>query len=162
NINPVNFNQARLKALQGGVFFQYAPNANVFNCPYDKPGDPITSWGSRGQQLSSYTMNPNGAFRSPPNGGSAGGNGYHTMKITQVWNSQCIIMWEQDFRQGYGDWNDGSSYPNSQGLGLAHDKNGGLVLAMDASSQFMKIITYTNLAVQPPTGQRNLLWWGTQ
>jgi prepilin-type N-terminal cleavage/methylation domain-containing protein len=163
NLNPANFNQARQKALQSGVLYQYTPNANVFNCPYDRPGDPITSWGTRGQQLSSYTMNPCAAFKNPPNGGGSSANGYHTMKITQVWSSQCIILWEQDFRPGHGDWNDGASYPNSQGLGLAHDKTGGLVLALDGSSQFMKLNVYNSLAIQPAAGQPpNFLWWGLQ
>ncbi len=160
NLNPQKFNQTRLDAIKGGVLYQYVPNVNVFNCPYDKPGDPNTSWGTRAQQLSSYTMNPSGAFKNPPNGGSSATNGYRTMKITQVWSSQCIIMWEQDFRPGHGDWNDGSSFPWTQGLGLAHDKTGGIVDALDGSVQFMKVNTYTNLAVQPPAGQKNLLWWG--
>jgi prepilin-type N-terminal cleavage/methylation domain-containing protein len=162
NLNPANFDQARINAIKGGALFQYDPNVNTFNCPLDKPGDPTTSWGSRAQQLSSYTMNPCGAFASPPNGGSSSGNGYHTMKISQVWSSQCIIMWEQDFRPGKGDWNDGSSYPDSQGLGLAHTL-GGLVLALDGSSQFMKTNVFYPQAIRPAAGQSpNLLWWGAQ
>jgi prepilin-type N-terminal cleavage/methylation domain-containing protein len=166
NLNPANFEAACLKALKGGVIFQYAPNVKTFRCPMDQPGDSHTSWGTRAQQLSSYTMDPCGAFGNPPNGGASNLNGYRTAKITQVWSSQSIILWEQDFRTGnnpvtgapYGDWNDGSSFPNTQGLGLAH-LVGGLVLQLDGSSKFMKLNDYNALAVQPAAGQNNFLWW---
>lgn len=159
NLNPGNFDKACLKALQGGVLYQYAPNPKTFRCPLDQPGDPTTSWGNRGQQLCSYTMNPSGAFANPPNGGSSSGNGYKTMRLSQVWNSQSIVLWEQDFRPGKGDWNDGASYPDTQGLGVAHVV-GGLTLGLDDSTQFMKTNVWQGLAVRPPTGQNNLLWWG--
>jgi prepilin-type N-terminal cleavage/methylation domain-containing protein len=160
-LNPTAFNQTRLKALQGGVLYQYAPNVNTFNCPYDKPGDPTTSWGTRKQQLCSYTMNPSGAFANPPNGGASSGNNYKTMKVAQIWSTQCIIVWEQDFRPGHGDWNDGASYPDTQGLGLAHTI-GGLVLQVDASAYFMKTNVFVPLAIKPPAGKpSNILWWGT-
>ena len=166
-LNTTLFNQTRLKALQGGLLYQYAPNVNTFNCPYDKPGDPTTSWGSRKQQLCSYTMNPCGAFANPPDGGSSAANNYKTMKIGQVWSPECIIIWEQDFRPGHGDWNDGASYPSPpnpghayEGLGLAH-VIGGLVLQLDASAYFMKTNVFVSLAIQPPAGKFNILWWGT-
>ena len=105
-------------------------------------------------------MNPSGAFASPPNGGSSSGQGYKTMKISQVWSPQCIVMWEEDFRPGTGDWNDGGSYPSTQGLGLAH-LLGGLTLALDGSSQFMKTNVFYPMAVKPTVGQSpNYLWWG--
>ena len=161
NLNPGNFDKASLNALQAGVLYQYAPNAKSFRCPLDQPGDVSTSWGSRGQQLCSYTMNPSGAFATPPNGGSSNGNNYKTSRITQIWSQQCIILWEQDFRPGRGDWNDGGSYPDSQGLGTAHIV-GGLTLALDASTRFMKTNDWGGLAAKPLAGQKNLLWWGVQ
>jgi prepilin-type N-terminal cleavage/methylation domain-containing protein len=159
---PEGFKQVRLAALQAGVLYQFAPNVNVFSCPYDQPGDPGTSWFSRGQQLCSYIMNPSAAFANPPNGGNASVNGWRTMKITQVWNTQCAILWEQDFHPGKGQWSDGSNYPDTEGLGLAHDKAGGLTVALDGSAQFMKINTWSAMSVKPPAGQHNLLWWGVQ
>jgi len=161
--NQALFNTAALKAIQGGVLYQYAPNINTFRCPYDKPGDPSTSWGTRAQQLSSYVMDPSAAFASPPDGGStsSGNSSYRTMKITGVWSSQCIIMWEQDYRPGAGEWSDGANYPSTQGLGLSHDKSGGLTLALDGSAQFMKTNSYYAQAVQPTASQSpTLLWWG--
>jgi prepilin-type N-terminal cleavage/methylation domain-containing protein len=158
NLNPANFEASRLNALKGGVFYQYAPNVKTFQCPLDQPGDSRTSWGSRRQQLSSYVMNPNAAFSNPPSGGASNGNGYRTAKITSIWSSQCYVMWEQDFRPGKGEWTDGSNYPDTEGLGLAHEI-GGLILQLDGSSKFIKINDYNNLAVQPPAGQHNFLWW---
>jgi len=158
NLNPANFDASRLKALQGGVFYQYASNPKTFQCPLDKPGDSSTSWGTRAQQLSSYTMNPCGAFSSPPNGGSSNGNGYRTARISSIWSTECYVIWEQDFRQGKGDWNDGSSYPNTQGLGFAH-RIGGLVLKLDGGAQYIKVDYFNTLAVKPPAGERNFLWW---
>ena len=103
-------------------------------------------------------MNPCGdAFNNnPPNGGSASRNQYRTAKITQIWSQEGIIMWEQDFRPGKGEWTDGSNYPDTQGLGYAH-RIGGLVMQLDGSSYFMKVADYNKLAVDD--GSRNQLWW---
>jgi prepilin-type N-terminal cleavage/methylation domain-containing protein len=163
NLNPGNFTLAATMAIQGGALYQYAPNIKAFRCPLDQPGDSSTSWGTRAQQLSSYTMNPSSAFANPPNGGSTttGNSTYQTMKITQVWSQGCIILWEEPFAPGTGDWNDGASFPDSQGLGNAH-LTGGLVLALDGSSQFMKTNQWNTQSTQPPAGQPNLLWWGVR
>jgi prepilin-type N-terminal cleavage/methylation domain-containing protein len=168
NLNSAAYVQTAKTAMAAGVLYQYVPNINVFHCPLDPPGDASTSWFTRGQQLSSYVMNPSAAFATPPNGGSTttGNGAYKTMKITQVWSSQCIIMWEQDFRKGYGEWSDGSNFPDAnQGLGGAHGL-GGLVLQLDGSAYFMKTNLWNaqatepaTMKTQPPTGQ-NLLWWG--
>jgi hypothetical protein len=104
-------------------------------------------------------MDPSAAFANPPDGGASSGNNYHLMKMTQVYNQVCIILWEEPFAPGTGDWNDGASFPDSQGLGGAH-LTGGLVLAVDGSSQFMKTNQWSNLSAKPPTGEHNLLWWG--
>jgi len=168
NLNSANFNQAALTATKGGLLFQYLSTVNVFRCPLDQPGDPTTSWGTREQQLSSYVMDSSPAFANPPNGGSTTGNNnaFKTMKVTQAWSSQCIILWEQPFGPGQGEWSDGANYPNdNQGLGGAHG-SGGLVLQLDGSAYFMKTNVWdvqapepTTMNATPPTGQ-NLLWWG--
>jgi type II secretory pathway pseudopilin PulG len=162
NLVPQNFVTAATAAISSGTMYQYIHNINTYVCPLDPPGSRTTSWGTRAQQLSSYTMDPGAAFGNPPNGGSTttGNPNHRTMRITQVWSQQCIIWWEQDFRPGQGDWNDGASFPSTQGLGLAHDQSGGLVQQLDGSSQFMKVATFNALAVQPPAGQLNYLWWG--
>jgi len=170
NLNPAGFETACLNALKANAIFQYTPNPLSFRCPLDRAGDPTTSWGTGGvlgsptggprqQQLSSYIMNPTCAFSSrAPNGGSGTATDWHRMKTTDVKLQDSIILWEQDFRPGASDWQDGSNYPDTQGLGLAH-KLGGIVTAVDGSSQFMKTNVYNALAVQPPAGTVNSLWW---
>jgi len=159
NINPANFETSCLNALKANAIFQYTPNPMAFRCPLDKAGDPATSWGSRPQQLSSYIMNPTCAFSSrPPNGGSGSAAQWHRMKSTEVRTQDGIVLWEQDFRPNASDWSDGSNFPDTQGLGLAH-QIGGIVTAVDGSSQFMKTNVYNALAVQPPAGTVNTLWW---
>jgi len=107
--NQANFNTAALKAVQSGVYYQYDPNINTFRCPLDQPGDSTTSWGNTGagsprpQQLSSYVMNPSGAYASPPNGGtgSAAANNYKTMKITHKnnpWEISRVVIFSHTLR----------------------------------------------------------------
>jgi prepilin-type N-terminal cleavage/methylation domain-containing protein len=165
NLNPANFNTAALNAIQGNAIYQYCPNMLSWRCPLDQPGDRTTSWGNtgtgspRGQQLSSYVMNPTCAFATPPNGGATTtlNSTYATIRITQLASQADIMLWEQDFRPGYGEWSDGSNFPDTQGLGLAHT-TGGIVTAVDGSSQFIKLVDFTTLSVKPTTGV-NLLWW---
>jgi len=155
NINPANFETSCLNAMKQNLLYQYCPNVLAWRCPLDQPGDATTSWGSRGQQLSSYVMNPTGAFATPPNGGS--GTTFLSIRTTRVWNQGCIMLWEQDFRPGQGEWSDGSNFPDTQGLGLAHTV-GGIVTKVDGSSEFIKLADFKALAVKPATGV-NLLWW---
>src|SRR5258706_5539189 len=120
--NAARFEAGCLNALQGNAIFQYTPNPMSFRCPLDKAGDATTSWGTRAQQLSSYVMNPTCAFnKTPPmTGGSGSAAIWHRMKTTDVTSQDGIMLWEQDFRPGKGDWQDGSNMPSFQGLGLAH------------------------------------------
>ena|ERR1017187_443151 len=156
NLNPANFDKACLDAIQGNVLYQYTPNVLAWRCPLDQPGDPATSWGTRAQQLSSYVFNPTGAFANPPSGGS--GTTFSSMKITSLKSQESIMLWEQDFRPGKGQWSDGSNFPDTEGLGLAHTI-GGIVLRVDGSSAFIKLVDFNALAVRPPAGSVNLLWW---
>jgi prepilin-type N-terminal cleavage/methylation domain-containing protein len=154
------FDTACLTALKANVIYQYTPNARSFRCPLDQPGDSKTSWGTRPQQLSSYIMNPTCAFsKRAPNGGSGDPTTWHRMKNTEVKFQDGILLWEQDFRPNLGiDWQDGSNYPDTQGLGLAH-LIGGIVTSVDGSSRFIKLADYNALATAPPVGTVNLLWW---
>jgi len=157
-LNPANFDKAVLTAEQTGVFFPYMPNANAFRCPLDRPG-PVnpypTEWAQRGEQLSSYVMNPAAAFNPAIN--NANSQGYRQAKLTQVWNMECYIMWEPNFAD-HKLFNDGSNTPDSEGLGKDH-VIGGIILELNGSAQWIKVDAYNRLAVQPPAGQKNLLWW---
>lgn len=151
-----------LIGMKANAIYQYCPNVLAWRCPLDKPGDSTTSWGSRKQQLSSYVMNPTCTFsKRAPNGGTGTAADWHRMKTTEVRLQDSILLWELDFRPNLTpavDWSDGSNYPDTQGLGLAH-RIGGIVTAVDGSSRFIKLNEYTAMSVQPPAGTVNQLWW---
>ena len=148
---PGRFEQARLMAIKSGLYYQYAPNPAVFRCPLDRPGvPPPSNWANRGNQLSSYVMNPCGAF-CPLNGGI----GPKTAKISLAWTSECYIMWEPDLVTGA--FNDGSNYPDFEGIGKSH-VIGALVAKLDGGAQFIKFEAYNKAASRTNT-TKTLLWW---
>jgi len=156
NLDPTRFETNRLAAIKSGVLYQYVPNAKTYLCPLDPPGNAGSNWAKRGQQLSSYCMNANVAGIASIND-AASKNNYRTAKLTQVWNPECIVMWESDPKTG--QFSDGSNIPVGEGLGKAH-VSGGVVLALDGSAQFIKFDYYNTLAVKPAAGAGpNLLWW---
>ena len=158
NLNPANFEAARSKAIQSGVYYQYAPNLAVFRCPLDPPGDAKSSWGSRANQLSSYTMNPAGAFAPPA--GNNGMYGYETAKLTRIWSMESWLMWEPDLKAGGGVWNDGSNYAVSEELGTAH-VIGALIQRLDGGTKWVKFNDYYRETTNPPAGTpgKGLLRW---
>jgi prepilin-type N-terminal cleavage/methylation domain-containing protein len=163
--NDVNFEKARLNAIKTGVFYQYASDAAIFRCPLDIPGSRYSNWGGpppnapRGNQLSSYVMNPCAAFG--PSVANHALYNYKTAKITQIWSSESYIMWEPDPKTG--EFSDGSNWPDSEGLGKQHGP-GAVILELNGSAQFIKITnsetSYGVQAVQPAAGGGpTLLWW---
>jgi prepilin-type N-terminal cleavage/methylation domain-containing protein len=157
NNNPAAFEAVRLKALQGGVFYQYAPNPDTFRCPLDPPGNPKSSWGTRTEQLSSYVMSPCAALCPD---GVNGQYGYKTARTTQVWNVESFLMWEPNPLVGGGDWNDGSDYPDSEGLGELHVV-GAVILEVGGAAKYIKFNDYTAQTLFPAAGTRgkSLVWW---
>jgi prepilin-type N-terminal cleavage/methylation domain-containing protein len=153
NLNPAKFEQDRLNAIRTGVMYQYVANPKCYLCPLDPPGSATTSWATRGQQLSSYAMNANVAGITTINDWASEYN-YRTAKITQVWNAECIVMWESDPKTG--QFSDGSNIPKGEGLGKAH-VSGGIVLALDGSAEFVKFDWFNGMATN--NASRNLLWW---
>jgi prepilin-type N-terminal cleavage/methylation domain-containing protein len=156
NLNPQKFDDTNRLAVQAGVLYPLAPNLKVFRCPLDPVGSTKTTWGSRKQQLSSYVMNASAAY-NPPDGGASFKN-YQTAKISTVRLSTSIVMWELDPFDKNAEWSDGSNYPDTEGLGKTH-VIGGLVLQLDGATKWMKFNEYNILAVKPPAGSPNTLWW---
>ena len=148
--NADRFEAARLAAIQGGTYYQYASSAGTFRCPLDPPGTASTSWGTRANQLASYVMSPCVLA------------GVGTVKQTQVWSPECYIMWEPDpsVGAGSGNWNDGSNYPDTEGLSKVHGK-GAVVLQVGGSTRFLKYQDYYNETANPPRGVsgKGLVWW---
>jgi prepilin-type N-terminal cleavage/methylation domain-containing protein len=158
NLNPANFEARRLAALKGGTFWQYIPNAAAYRCPLDPPGNAQSSWGSRGNQLSSYCMDGAASFFPPPATTSL--YGYKTAKQSQIWNSECYVLWEPDPLNG-GVWSDGANYPTpAEGIGKLH-LTGAIVLSLGGSARFIKYDDYFKQTAIPAAGSpgKGLVWW---
>jgi hypothetical protein len=81
-----------------------------------------------------------------------------SVKVTQVWSTQCYIMWEPDesLLPPAGTYNDGSSFPNNvEGVGRLH-VSGAVILALDSHVNFIKYEAFQKEQNDP---NRNLLWW---
>jgi prepilin-type N-terminal cleavage/methylation domain-containing protein len=174
--SPVNLTSAdmsmwstgRVANLKTGVYWQYTPTPDIFMCPVDvqKYGGSATYWTPRYQKLSSYVMN--GASCFYPNNGAgvpnAGQYGYRTCKMSQIWNSQCIIQWEQDPKISM-NYNDGGDYPipNGEGSSRLH-KKGANVLTISGSANMMSFEEFVaeenNPAKSNPRAtHKGLFWW---
>jgi prepilin-type N-terminal cleavage/methylation domain-containing protein len=153
---PNNVQQAYVK----GLWWQYLKNMGSYVCPTDRKSK---YYPQRTDKLSSYIMN--GAVceygRLPVSAGSP-----TSVKITQVWNSQCLIMWEPDENNpnpppngapiGAFAYNDASSYPDrGEGVGHLHGA-GAVVLALDSHVPFMR---YTSFQTEQANPAKGLLWW---
>jgi prepilin-type N-terminal cleavage/methylation domain-containing protein len=158
------FGKTNVIAMGSGVLYQYLQNYKVYQCPLDGPLAPNptyrANWFSRTEQLSSYIMNFSAAYNANEVGaaiGNAGIHNYITAKTTSVFSQECVDMWESDFLNA-SLYNDGSNIPNTEGLGGMH-AIGGLVLEVCGSTKWMKTNDYNSLAIMPPAGADNVLWW---
>src|ERR1043166_175430 len=157
-------------AYRGGTYWQYVksgyvdimntdpainkatPRAKVYVCPKETKIPFYATATPRANMLSTYIMN-----------GAAcnfGGLSPKSVKFTEVWSSQCYIMWEPDesLITGTGAYNDASSYPNSnEGPGKLH-VSGVVVLALDGHVNFGK---FSDFAKQQNDPNRNFIWWAT-
>jgi prepilin-type processing-associated H-X9-DG protein len=148
---------ASLAAYQGGLWYKYMPNPKAYLCPVDIK-DP--NWPSgRTEWLSSYIMN--GAPIDYP--GTPLPNPMPTpCKITQVFNTECYLLWEPYWKgsEGEGVFNDGSSYPTpAEGIGRLHSGKGGNILAIDGHVEF---ITTNLFYAQSAATAQSFLWWAPQ
>jgi prepilin-type N-terminal cleavage/methylation domain-containing protein len=173
-------------AWKSGLWFFYMHNPNSYLCPVDllskdylaEPTSTTVGGGGRPNKLSTYVMNGAacGYGENPPNPNPPP---YVTAKFTQVWSTQCYLLWEPDEflpSSGYPDgeqnfeWNDGSNFPRvpaqggSEGIGRLHGKNGGNILALDGHVDYLNTNIFTKIslgewgALSIP-GDKNLLWW---
>ncbi len=173
--NPRNTAQfPRDTAYKTGLWFKYMPNSAAYLCPVDIKS-PSYQNNMRAQMLSTYLMN--GAVAGFPEPESK--YKFKTAKTTQVWSSQCYLLWEPDeymtatgARAGtpnLNEYNDGSNNPNApptgnEGIGLLHSRKGGIILALDGHALFMKQADFANDSNIPSTkgpgpGGKTFLWW---
>jgi prepilin-type N-terminal cleavage/methylation domain-containing protein len=98
-------------AYQGGQYWNYLKNMQVYRCPIDKTN--TTYFRQRANKLSTYVMNGSVCGYGGLNSG--------TYKISQF-NPAAYVMWEPDEKiGGPGVYNDGSSYPDlNEGISRVH------------------------------------------
>jgi prepilin-type N-terminal cleavage/methylation domain-containing protein len=161
---PGGYTKTTVSALGSGTLYQYMQNYKPYLCPLDGPNSPNptyrANWFSRGEQLSSYVMNFSAAYNANEvNAAIANANihNFITAKTTSVYSQECVDLWECDFLNA-SLYNDGSNIPNTEGLGGMHEV-GGLVLEVCGATSWMKTNVYNSLAIPPPAGVNNVLWW---
>ncbi len=145
NGNVKAFNTVRLATLKTGALWQFAGNDGVFQCPLDPPGNTASSWGSRGMQISSYVMSGLGIVN-----GAVG-----MCKLSQVWNPECYLTWEPKQTGTGGNWNDGSNYSDSEGIGTTH-VIGAVIGEVGGAAAFVRFDFYN---AQAASSSRSLVWW---
>jgi len=173
-------------AWKSGLWFFYMHNPNSYLCPVDllskdyleEPVSDTVGGGGRPNKLATYVMNGAscGYGENPPNNNPPP---YTTAKFTQVWNTQCYLLWEPDeFLPSAGypegeqnfEWNDGSNFPRvpqqggSEGIGRLHGKNGGNILSLDGHVDYLTTNIFTKISMGEwgplsIPGDKNLLWW---
>jgi len=150
-------------AYVGGTYWQYAQGSltkenslgiarsKLRVCPLDKKIPLVPAAPARANVLSTYIMN--GAVCEYGRIKAADG-----VKTTQVWSTQCYVMWEPDeaLNPTAGTYNDASSYPDrGEGVGHLH-VSGAIVLALDSHVNFIKYEAFQKEQSDP---KKNLLWW---
>jgi len=159
-IDGQNWAAGRIPNIQRGVFWQYAPNADVFECPVDAVSVGTPLWDTRQQKLSSYVMN-GAACYFPPLGNPATYQ-YQTAKVSLLYSAECYIIWEANPLNTY-TYNDGANYPNlTEGVGKMH-QNGCNVLAMDGHVDYILVADFQGLEYPPNhkslQGPKTLFHW---
>jgi prepilin-type N-terminal cleavage/methylation domain-containing protein len=170
-IVSANWPTYRVANLKTGVYWQYVQNPDVYICPVfaatvvgTQGPAPQFNWLNYANKLSSYCMNGASAFY--PGVVPANTYGYKTCKMSQIWSSSCIILWEPDGRPGYGNddgYNDGANYPDiNEGVSSLH-VTGATVLAVGGSTRFMSFADFLGEMNHPQWGDcsqgKGLLWW---
>lgn len=136
-------------AYQGGMLWQYLKNTKIYRCPLDNTNTP--NFRARANKLSTYVQNGAlcGYGALNPAGNTYG---------QSLFRQDAFMMWEPDDRPGGYGYNDGSSYPDPAvdgGLGRRHGKQGGIVLVVSGSVNFIKYETWAQEAKDP---NKNRLW----
>jgi hypothetical protein len=157
--DTADWNLGRVANLKTGVYWQYVPNADSFECPADAQLVGTAFWEQRYQKLSSYTMNGASCYYASIN---INMYGFKTCKRTDVWSPLCYLQWEANPTNAY-TYNDGANYPNlPEGMGSMHF-NGGNALTIAGNVDFIKIADFQKLEYPPNNllglGPKTLFHW---
>ena len=146
------YRQNPVLAYQTGLFWQYIQNMGVYRCPLDPTNAPL--FNTRVNKLCTYVMN-----------GAVCGFGAIAPRTYKQndFHQDAYIMWEPAdtnplLSPSYNIYNDASSSPDPTidfGLGTRHGKDGGIVVVVSGSVQFVLYRLWAGLAQQP---EKNQLW----
>jgi prepilin-type N-terminal cleavage/methylation domain-containing protein len=132
-------------AYEGGELWPYLKNMGVYRCPLDRTN--TVEWRLRANKLSTYVMTGAVCW--------FGKIAPRSYKLTDF-RPLDYMMWEPDADASGNNYNDGSSYPDSnEGLGHRHGKIGGIVTAFGGHSLWVKYKAWANLSL---SNTRNELW----
>jgi len=150
NNNPQMAYEGNATTVQGGLLWPFLKNRAIYWCPTDLATN-TPGYNARANKMSTYIMS--GAVCG------FGANQYEGYKISSF-RQDAYISWEpNEFAPSGGTaYNDGSSYPDplSDGaLGRRHGKNGGIVIVVSGSVEFVRYQTWANLAASPV---KNNVW----
>lgn len=149
NMSAAPYNITPIRAYEGGLLWPFIKNREIYWCPTDlatnTPGFTI-----RNNKMSTYIMS--GAvcgFGAIPTG----------HKITSF-RQDAYISWEPNEYAPSGGtaYNDGSSYPDpivDGALGRRHGKQGGVVILVSGSVEYIKYDLWARLA---QSIQKNSVW----
>jgi len=170
-----DFENNKKPAYSSGLWYNYVPNPKSYLCPVDiksptyatvgKADQTVNGVHLRSNRLATWVMN--GAVSGYPNEPQ---DGSRTCKITQIWSPLCYVMWEPDENflgpgnPGWFDWNDGSNFPTSEGVGRLHSRRGGTIMAVGGHVVFVSKEQFaqdsnTPLGTGPGPGGKTYLWW---
>jgi prepilin-type N-terminal cleavage/methylation domain-containing protein len=143
--SPCTSNTPLPTEMESGSIYPYVKNHEIYHCPLY---DPAFSFGT--ESITSFLMNGSvcgfGAIGNPNRGPS--------FKIGRF-SPQDILFWEaEEYGHTGAVWNDGSSYPNEEGLTTRHQLGAG-VGCMDGHVEWMLFGDFTK--EQNATG-RSRLW----
>jgi len=160
---------------QGGLWYRYVNNFNAYLCPVDTltskdyfipPNTGTSPFTGRNNKYSTYVMN--GAVCDFGENSTATLPEDVTCKITDVYSTQCYLIWEPDEYSlkngvpiGGNEWNDGSNFPDitkGEAIGLLHSKHGGNALAIDGHVDFVTSLNFKAWSTDA-ANVKNYLWW---
>lgn len=149
NMYATYFSQNPVLAYQGGLLWPFINNKDLYWCPTDLSTN-TPGYRARANKMSTYIMS--GAVC----GFGASLSGY---KITQF-RQDAYISWEPNEYAPSGStaYNDGSSYPDplaDGALGRKHGKNGGIVIVVSGSVEYVKYQDWARLALATT---KNSVW----
>jgi len=149
NMAAAPFNVNPRQAYEGGLLWPYIKNKDLYWCPTDLSTN-TPGYTSRANKMGTYIMS----------GAVCGFGALLTGHKMSSFKQDAYISWEPNEYAPSGGtaYNDGSSYPDplvDGALGRRHGKNGGIVIVVSGSVEYVKYQTWATLALSPT---KNSVW----